>query len=64
MGETHVTVGEPHNEPVLGRIVLVLGLGDQPLTGVVVGLSLTTATVLCLVPREVGAGLDNLGEGL
>jgi hypothetical protein len=33
-------VGEPDNEPVLRRVVLVLGLGDQSLPGVVVGLSL------------------------
>ena len=28
-------VGEPDNEPVLGRVVLVLGLGDKTLSGVV-----------------------------
>jgi hypothetical protein len=32
-----VLVGETDDEAVLGRIVLVLGLGDQPLTGIVVG---------------------------
>jgi hypothetical protein len=32
-----VLVGEADDEAVLGRIVLVLGLGDQPLTSVVVG---------------------------
>jgi hypothetical protein len=32
-----VLVGETDHEAVLGRIVLVLGLGDQPLTGIVVG---------------------------
>lgn len=46
---TYVTVGEPHDESVFWRIVLVLCLGDQPLTGVVIGLSLTTTTVFRLV---------------
>jgi hypothetical protein len=32
-----VLVGETDNEAVLGRIVLVLGLGDQPLTRIVIG---------------------------
>lgn len=32
-----VLVGEADDEAVLGRIVLVLGLGDQPLTGIVIG---------------------------
>jgi hypothetical protein len=32
-----VLVGETDDEAVLGRIVLVLGLGDQPLTGIVIG---------------------------
>jgi hypothetical protein len=44
-----VAVGETDDEAVLGRIVLVLGLGDETLTGIVVGLSLTTALVLSLV---------------
>jgi hypothetical protein len=35
-----VLVGEANDEAVLGRIVLVLGLGDQPLTGIVVGCEL------------------------
>lgn len=61
---TYVTVCEPHNEPVFRGIVLVLRLGDQPLTGIVVGLSLTSAAVLCLVARVVGFRLDNLGERL
>jgi hypothetical protein len=47
--KTYVLVGEADNEPVLGRIVLVLRLGDQPLTGIVIGLSLTSTTVLGLV---------------
>ena len=32
-----VLVGEADDEAVLGRIVLVLRLGDQPLTGIVIG---------------------------
>lgn len=61
---TYVTVGEPHDESVLGGIVLVLRLSDQPLTGIIIGLSLTSATVLCLVAGVVRFGLDNLGERL
>jgi len=34
-----VAVGETDNQAVLWRIVLVLGLGDETLAGVVVGLS-------------------------
>jgi hypothetical protein len=34
-----VAVGEANHQAVLGRIVLVLGLGDEPLAGVVVGLA-------------------------
>lgn len=44
-----VAVGEPDNHAVLGRIVLVLGLGDQALAGIVVGLTLTATAVLGLV---------------
>lgn len=43
-----VTVGEADDETVLGRVVLVLGLGDQALTGIVVGLTLTTTLELGL----------------
>jgi hypothetical protein len=32
-----VLVGEADDEAVLGRVVLVLRLGDQPLTGIVIG---------------------------
>jgi hypothetical protein len=72
-----VLVGEADDEAVLGRIVLVLGLGNQPLTRIVVGcelldvtlqlerairtLSLTAASVLDLVPREVCVVLLELG---
>lgn len=44
-----VAVGETDDHAVLGRIVLVLGLGDQALAGIVVGLTLTATTVLSLV---------------
>ena len=43
-----VAVCEADDEAVLGSIVLVLGLGDEALTGVVVGLSLTSSLVLSL----------------
>lgn len=36
----NVTVGEANHQSVLGRVVLVLGLDDQPLASVVVGLAL------------------------
>jgi hypothetical protein len=47
-----VAVGEADDKAVLGRIVLVLGLGGQALAGIVVGLALATALVLDLVPPE------------
>jgi hypothetical protein len=72
-----VLIGEAHDEAVLGRIVLVLGLGDQPLTRIVVGyarsdeklqnggdahtLALSAALVLNLVPREVRIVLLEFG---
>lgn len=47
-----VAVGEADHEPVLGRIVLVLRLGGQAFAGVVIGLALSAALVLDLVPPE------------
>lgn len=44
-----VLVGEADDQAVLGSIVLVLGLGDEALSGVVIGLALLTALVLGLV---------------
>ena len=44
-----IAVGETDDHAVLGRVVLVLGLGDQALTGIVVGLTLTATAVLSLV---------------
>lgn len=48
-----VAVGEADDEAVLGRIVLVLGLGGQALAGIVIGLALSAALVLDLVPPEI-----------
>ena len=47
-----VAVGEANDESVLRGVVLVLGLGDQALAGIVVGLALLAALVLGLVPPE------------
>lgn len=49
-----VAVGEADDQAVLGGVVLVLGLGDQALTGIVVGLTLTATTVLGLVAAIEG----------
>lgn len=35
-----VPVGDSDNQTELRRVVLVLGLGDQPLAGIVIGLTL------------------------
>lgn len=48
-----VAVGEADDQAILGRIVLVLGLGDQALTGIVVGLTLTATAVLSLVAARI-----------
>ena len=44
-----ITVGEANNEAVLWCVVLVLGLGDEALSCIVVGLSCPTALVLSLI---------------
>ena len=44
-----IAVGEADNESVLGSVVLVLGLGDQALAGIVVGFTLSATLVLDLV---------------
>ena len=49
-----VAVGEADDKSVLGSVVLVLGLGDQSLAGIVVGLSGPSALVL---------GLEAAGRG-
>lgn len=58
-----VTVGESDHEAVLGRIVLVLGLGDETLARIVIGLSNTTAGVLSLIATagRLGPGKYNGG---
>lgn len=58
----HILVGEPHDEPVFGAVVLVLGLVGQPLAGAIISLALTPSPVLDLVALEVGLVLDNLHE--
>ena len=59
-----VLVGETDNQAVLGSVVLVLVLNDQPLTGIVVGLSLPAPLELDLVPLEVGLVLHKFNECL
>ena len=48
-----------YDKTVLASRVLVLGLGDQALTGIVVGLSLTTTAVLGLVATERKSATSN-----
>lgn len=60
----NVAVGETNNEPVLGAVVLVFVLGDQPLAGTVVGLSFAPTPVFNLVALEVSLVLNNLDESL
>lgn len=45
----YVLVGNANDKTVLGRSVLVLGLNDETLTSVVVGLTFATTTVLNLL---------------
>ena len=45
-----IVIGKADNETVLGSIVLVFCLGDQALTGIVVGLTGPATFVLGLVP--------------
>ena len=44
-----VFIGETNNEAVLGSVVFVLGLSDETLAGVIVGLSCSATLVLGLV---------------
>ena len=55
-----VLVGEADHEAVLGRIVLVLGLGDEALAGVVVGLARSSALVLDLVSAGESVSVGEL----
>lgn len=43
-----VFVGEADNETILWGVVFVLSLGDEPLAGVVIGLSCSTTLILGL----------------
>lgn len=47
-----IAIGEADNKTIFRRIILVLGLGNETLAGVVVRLSGTTALVLGLVATE------------
>ena len=40
-----VLVGETDNQSILGRVVLVLGLNDESLTSIVIGLTLYKAII-------------------
>ena len=59
-----VGVGDTDNEAVLGAVVLVLVLGNEPLAGTVIGLTLTPAPVLDLEALEVSLVLHKLDENL
>ena len=43
----HLVVGDAHHQSVLGGVVLVLGLDDQSLAGIVIGLALYTVSFGC-----------------
>lgn len=60
--DNDVTVGESDDHTVLAGTILVLVLDDHLLTGIVVGLALTTTLILDLEPLEVGAVLNYLDE--
>ena len=57
-------VGEADDKSVLGSIVLVLGLGDQSLAGIVIGLSGPSALVLGLEAAERGEGEKMLASNV
>jgi hypothetical protein len=59
-----VRVCDANDETVLWCVVLVLVLDDQTFAGIVVGLALTTTTVLNLEAFEVGLVLDGLDKRL
>ena len=61
---TDVLVGASDDHAVLGRVVFVLGLNDETLAGIVVGLTLTTPAELDLEPLEVRLAFDELDERL
>jgi hypothetical protein len=43
-----VSVGEPNDKTVLGRVVFVLGLGNEALAGIIVGFACPSALVFGL----------------
>lgn len=59
-----VGVGEADNEAILAGVVLVLVLDDQTLAGIIIGLSLTTTTILYLEALKVGFIFDTLDKRL
>lgn len=59
-----VLVGEPHHEPVLGGVVFVFVLDDEPFAGVVVRPPLPPPLELHLEPLEVRLVLHHLHETL
>ena len=59
-----ILVGKANNQTVLWRIVLVLGLGDEALAGIVVGLACSTTLVFGLVAAaemSVGYRVAHIG---
>ena len=50
------------NKPILGSVVFVLVLEDEPLSGIVVGLAFSSPLEFGLVPHEVSLVLDHLDE--
>ena len=59
-----VLVRNADNHAVLGGVVLVFGLHDEALAGIVVGLTLTTPTELDLESLEVSLALYYFNERL
>ena len=58
-----VLVGEADDQAVLGRVVFVLGLRDEALASVVVGLTRPAALVLHLVAAVTVISMTAAGEG-
>eukprot|EP00965_Chrysotila_dentata_P068796 2273233-Pleurochrysis_carterae.AAC.1 len=61
-GKSAHLVCAPHDQPVLGRIELVLVLDDKTLAGLVVGLALPPPAVLHEEALVVGGGLQHLHD--
>merc|ERR1719215_113081 len=57
-----ILVGDTNNHTVLGGGILVLILGHEPLTSIVVSFALSPSAVLDLVPLEVRLVLDDFDE--